>query len=121
MISVFSLAGNVWLAFLGATAFGAAAAFALSSGMGALQSRLEGNTRVLAFASFHVVIRLALGIAAVAAGLAGDLLSDVKWPYVGTLEPSRVVLLCSGLLVLAVSPLVREHAEAPETTPEAAA
>ena len=118
---MFSLASTVWLAFLGATAFGAVAAVALASGMGALQSRLEGNSRVLAFAAFHVVIRLALGVAAVASGLAGDLLSDVKWPWVGTLEPSRVVLLCSGLLVLAVSALVREHAVAPERTPEAAA
>jgi len=56
------------------------------------------------------VIRLALGVAAVAAGLAGDLLGDVKWPWVGRLEPSRVVLLCSGILVLAVSSVVREHA-----------
>ena len=110
VIAVFSLASSVWLAFIGATAFGAAATFALSSGMGALQSRLEGNTRVAAFAVFHVVIRLALGVAAIATGLAGDLLGDVKWPWVGRLEPSRVVLLCSGLLVVAVSTLVREHA-----------
>ena len=120
VITVFSLASTVWIAFIGATAFGAAAAFALSSGMGALQSRLVGNTRVVAFAVFHVVIRLALGVAAVAAGLAGDLLGDVKWPWVGRLEPSRVVLLCSGLLVLAVSSLVREHSlpeVQTETTP----
>jgi len=110
VITVFSLADAVWLAFVGATAFGAAAAFALSSGMGTLQSRLQGNARVVAFAVFHVVIRLALGVAAVAAGLAGDLLGDVTWPWVGRLEPSRVVLLCSGLLVLAVSTVVREHA-----------
>ena len=110
VIAVFSLASAVWLAFIGATAFGAAAAFTLSSGMGALQSRLDGNARVGAFAVFHVVIRLALGVAAVAAGLAGDLLGDVKWPWVGRLEPSRVVLLCSGILVLAVSSVVREHA-----------
>jgi MFS family permease len=116
VIAVFSLASAVWIAFVGATAFGAAAAFTLSSGMGALQSRLDGNARVGAFAVFHVVIRLALGIAAVAAGLAGDLLGDVKWPWVGRLEPSRVVLLCSGILVLAVSTVVREHA-LPEARP----
>jgi MFS family permease len=110
VIAVFSLASAVWIAFVGATAFGAAAAFTLSSGMGALQSRLVGNARVGAFAVFHVVIRLALGVAAIAAGLAGDLLGDVRWPWVGRLEPSRVVLLCSGLLVLAVSTVVREHA-----------
>jgi predicted MFS family arabinose efflux permease len=107
IVALFSLAGSVWLAFAGATAFGAAAAYALASGMGALQSRLEGQQRVLAFAAFHVVIRIGLSLAAVGAGLAGDLLGDVKWPWIGELEPSRVVLLCSGLVVVLSSALVR--------------
>jgi predicted MFS family arabinose efflux permease len=110
IIAVFSLVGNVWLAFAGATVFGAAAAFTLASGMGAIQSHLDGQQRVLAFAAFHVVIRLGLGLAAIGAGLAGDLLTDVRWPLVGELEPSRVVLLSSGLLVLVVSSLVRVRA-----------
>jgi predicted MFS family arabinose efflux permease len=107
IVALFSLATSVWLAFAGAAAFGAAAAYALSSGMGALQSRLAGQQRVLAFAAFHVVIRIGLSLAAVGAGLAGDLLGDVKWPWVGELEPSRVVLLCSGLVVVLSSALVR--------------
>jgi MFS family permease len=107
IVALFSLATSVWLAYAGAAAFGAAAAYALSSGMGALQSRLEGRQRVLAFAAFHVVIRIGLSLAAIGAGLAGDLLGDVKWPWVGELEPSRVVLLCSGLLVVLSSALVR--------------
>ena len=107
IVALFSLATSVWLAYAGAVAFGAAAAYSLSSGMGALQSRLEGHQRVLAFAAFHVVIRIGLSLAAVGAGLAGDLLGDVKWPWVGELEPSRVVLLCSGLLVVLSSALVR--------------
>jgi predicted MFS family arabinose efflux permease len=107
IVALFSLATSVWLAFAGAAAFGAAAAYALASGMGALQSRLEGRQRVLAFAAFHVVIRIGLSLAAVGAGLAGDLLGDVRWPWVGELEPSRVVLLCSGLLVVLSSALVR--------------
>jgi MFS family permease len=107
IIAVFSLVSSVWLAFAGATAFGAAAAFTLASGMGAIQSNLDGNQRVLAFAAFHVVIRVGLAIAAVASGLAGDLLNDVKWPFVGRLEPSRVVLLSSGLLVILVAITVR--------------
>jgi hypothetical protein len=72
-----------------------------------IQSHLDGNQRVLAFAAFHVVIRLGLGFAAIGAGLAGDLLTDVRWPLVDRLEPSRVVLLSSGLLVLLVASLVR--------------
>ena len=107
IVALFSLATSVWLAYAGAAAFGAAAAYSLASGMGALQARLEGQQRVLAFAAFHVVIRIGLSLAAIAAGLAGDLLGDVKWPWVGELEPSRVVLLCSGLLVVLSSALVR--------------
>src|SRR5450631_4358024 len=108
VVAVFSLVGTIWLAFLGATAFGAAAAFTLASGMGALQSRLEGTQRILAFAAFHVVIRVALSLAAIGAGIAGELLNDVRWPLIGTLEPSRVVLLCSGLLTILASLLVSE-------------
>jgi predicted MFS family arabinose efflux permease len=113
IVAVFSLSNSVWFAFLGATAFGAAAAFTLASGMGVLQARLEGHRRILAFALFHVVIRLGLGLAAIAAGVAGDLLGDVKWPFVGVLEPTRVVLLSSGLLVLLASVFVREHGGEP--------
>lgn len=107
IIALFSLVGSVGLAFIGATAFGAAATFTLASGMGALQSRLDGHERVLAFAAFHVVIRLGLGLAAIGAGLAGELLGDGRRSWVGDLEPSRVVLLWSGLLVILSSSLVR--------------
>jgi dTMP kinase len=113
VIAFFSLAGTLWLAWFGAALFGAGAAYALAAGMGAIQSRLGGQQRVLAFAAFHVVLRLGLGISAIGAGVAGDLLADVRWPLVGTLEPSRVVLLCAGLLVVLSSLLVRlPHDEA---------
>ena len=111
IVTAFSLASSVELACLGALAFGAAAAFTLASGMGAIQSSLDGHQRVLAFAAFHVVIRLGLGVAAIGAGLAGELLDDVRWPVVGHLEPARVVLLGSGLLVLLVSALMRVRAD----------
>lgn len=111
VVAAFSLAGSLVLAFAGATAFGAAAAFTLASGMGAIQSRLDGDRRVVAFAAFHVVIRIALGVAAIAAGIAGDLLGPTQWPGLGVLAPSRAVLLGSGLLILASSLLVREQPE----------
>src|SRR5262249_15206512 len=95
------------------TAFGAAAAFTLASGMGALQSRLDGTDRVLAFTAFHVVIRLALSLAAIGAGIAADVLHDVRWPLVGELEPSRVVLLSCGLLVIAAAVPVRARRAPP--------
>ncbi len=113
VVAVFSLVGTIWLAFVGAAAFGGAAAFTLASGMGALQSRLDGTQRILAFTAFHVVIRVALSLAAIAAGLAGDLLNDVRWPFIGTLEPSRVVLLSSGLLTILASVLVSERVARP--------
>jgi predicted MFS family arabinose efflux permease len=109
VVGVFSLAPELWLAFLGAVAFGATAAYTLAAAMSTVQARLSGQDRMLAFAAFHVVIRVALGIAAVAAGVAGDLLGSVHWPLVGTLEPARVVLLCSGLLVFLSASLVQER------------
>jgi hypothetical protein len=36
----------------------------------------------------------------------------VTWPLIGRLEPSRVVLLCSGLLVVASAAAVRERRRA---------
>ncbi len=107
VIAFFSLAGALWLAWFGAALFGAGAAYTLAAGMGAIQSRLDGRDRVLAFAAFHVVLRVGLAVSAIGAGIAGDLLADVRWPVVGTLEPSRVVLLCAGVLVVLSSLLVR--------------
>jgi len=107
VVAVFSLAPALWAALFGAVAFGAGAAFSLAAGMGAIQSSLDGKERVLAFTAFHVVLRVGLAVAAVGAGIAGDLLADVRWPVVGNLEPARVVLLCAGILVFASSALVR--------------
>jgi MFS family permease len=107
VVAVFSLAPALWAALFGAVAFGAGAAFSLAAGMGAIQSSLDGRERVLAFAAFHVVLRVGLATAAVGAGIAGDLLADVRWPVVGTLEPARVVLLSAGILVFGSSALVR--------------
>jgi MFS family permease len=113
IVATFSLSPGLWAAYLGAVGFGAAAAYTLAAGMGALQSQLDGHERVLAFAAFHVVIRLALSVAAVGAGLAAALLGAVHWPVIGRLEPSRVVLLCSGLLVVASAAAVRERRRSP--------
>jgi hypothetical protein len=109
IVAVFSLAPSIGLAFAGALVFGAAAAFTLAAGMGAIQAATDGHRRVLAFAAFHVVIRLGLGIAAIAAGVAGDVLGETR--LVADLEPARVVLLGSGLLVLLASVFVRSDGE----------
>jgi hypothetical protein len=78
--------------------------------MGALQSRLDGNERVLAFSAFHVVIRCGLAVAAIGAGVAGELVDGVRWPIVGTLEPARLVLFWAGILVLLSAMRVRVRA-----------
>jgi MFS family permease len=119
VIALFSLASVLWLAWFGAAMFGAGAAYALSAGMGAIQSRLDGQARVLAFAAFHVVLRVALALSAIGAGVAGDVLAEVRWPVVGTLEPSRVVLLCAGLFVVLSSFLVRLPSDTPAGSAEA--
>jgi MFS family permease len=120
IVAVFSLSPTLWVAYLGAVGFGAAAAYTLASGMGALQSQLDGRDRVLAFAAFHVVIRVALALAAVGAGLAAALLEAVHLPLIGRLEPERVVLLSSGLLVVASAAAVRERRRSPaDVRPEA--
>jgi MFS family permease len=101
VVAGMSLSPGVPLTYLGATAFGGFTAACLASAMSLLQETLEGEQRVLAFAAFHVVIRVGLSVAAIGAGLAADRLARVRWPVVGTLPPARVVLMFSGLVVVA--------------------
>jgi predicted MFS family arabinose efflux permease len=99
IVASFSLSPSIGFALIGALAFGAAAAWTLASGMGTIQSQLDGRDRVLAFAAFHIVIRTGLTLAAIGAGIAGQVVGAVHWPLVGRLEPARLVLFCSGILV----------------------
>jgi len=102
LVALMSQSPTVWLTFLGAAGFGAGATVALTSGMSALQARIpQEEERVLAFSAFHVVIRVGLGAAALAAGAVGDGLNEAGLP--GT----RSVLLVSGLIVLASAATVR--------------
>jgi MFS family permease len=101
VIAGMSLSPGVPLTYLGATAFGGFTAACLAGSMSLLQESLEGEERVLAFAAFHVVIRVGLSLAALGAGLAADQLRGVRWPVLGELPPARVVLMFSGLLVVA--------------------
>ena len=111
VVAVTSLAPTVGIAFVGAVAFGGATTIALTSGMSLLQERLEGRERVLAFAVFHVVIRVALSIAAIGAGIAADVLEEVDWLVVGEIPSPRLVLFCSGVVVLLSSRFVRDREE----------
>jgi dTMP kinase len=111
-IGVMSLSPWIGPAFLGAAAFGAATACTLATGISVLQEGLEGDERVLALATFHVVIRGGLALAAMGAGVAGDLVGSAHLPVLGHLEPSRIVLLCAGALTVLGSGLIRAPAGA---------
>jgi MFS family permease len=103
VIATMSLAPTIGFALLGALGFGALSALVLALAMELLQDEVGDRDRVLAFAVFHVVIRAGLAVAAIGAGVADDLLDEVQWPLVGHLASSQVVLLSSGLLVVAVA------------------
>jgi MFS family permease len=103
VIATMSLAPTIGFALLGAVAFGGLSAVVLALAMELLQAQLVDRDRVLAFAVFHVVIRVGLALAAIGAGVADDLLDEVTWPLLGHLASSLVVLLSSGLLVVVVA------------------
>jgi len=107
VVAFMSAANSVGLAYLGAVLFGAATAFALAAGMSQLQTALEGEDRVLAFTGFHLVIRATLSFAAITAGVASDLVGKVHVFLIGRVPPVRFVLVCSGLVAVAGSRLVR--------------
>ena len=106
-MAAMSAANSVGLAYLGAVLFGGATSFALAAGMSQLQTALEGEDRVLAFTGFHLVIRGTLSFAAIAAGVASDVIGKVHVPLIGRVPPVRFVLVCSGLVAVAGSRLVR--------------
>jgi dTMP kinase len=96
-----SLAPDLALTFVGAVAFGATTTIALANAVTELQECLDGPQRVMGFAVFHVAIRSGLAVAAVVAGFLADRLRTVSWPVLGHLPPARLVLLASGLVVVA--------------------
>ncbi|MDQ3877101.1 MAG: MFS transporter [Actinomycetota bacterium] len=116
MIIVVGLAPSLLLAFIGSIGFGAGVSYALASGMTYLQQSLRGEERVLAFTAFHILIRAGLGLGAIGAGLAGQLIGAVDWPVVGSLEPARVVLSCSGALGVLSAYVVQQPAAREQTT-----
>jgi MFS family permease len=106
-VATMSQLPTILTAFIGALLFGAATAAGLATAMSILQAQLGERDRVLAFISFHVLIRGGLALAALGAGLAGDFLGRLHWPFFGTLPPARAVLLGAGSLVAASSAFIR--------------
>ena len=107
LVACMSLSPVLWLTYLGAFGFGFAATVALTAGMTALQSGTGDAERGVAFAAFHMVIRMALGLAAAVAGAIGDALDEVKIFNAWTISGTRLVLLASGILVLGSAAAVR--------------
>jgi hypothetical protein len=103
VVATMSQAPAIGLALLGALGFGGLCAMVLATSMELLQEHLGDRDRLLGFTVFHVVIRGGLALAAIGAGIASDLLDRVSWPLLGRLDSSQVVLLSSGLLVIAVA------------------
>lgn len=103
VVATMSQAPAIGLALLGAIGFGGLCAMVLATSMELLQQHLGDRDRLLGFAVFHVVIRAGLALAAIGAGIASDVLDRVSWPLLGRLDSSQVVLLSSGLLVVAVA------------------
>jgi predicted MFS family arabinose efflux permease len=116
VVALMSASPGVGLTFLGAAAFGGCAATALAAGMSYLQAELDERDRVLAFIGFHVTIRGGLSVAAMAAGVADDLLAKVQLPGVGAVPATRVVLFGAGLAVIGGALLARaSEAHEPDT------
>lgn len=112
LVAAMSLSPFLWLTYLGAFGFGLAATVTLTSGMTALQSGTDDEARGVAFAAFHTVIRMALGLAAAVAGAIGDALDEVDVFGAWTLSGTRLVLLASGILVVASAAAVRSATDA---------
>jgi MFS family permease len=121
VIATMSLAPTLAFAFLGAALFGAATSMTLTASMSAVQELLPDEQRVTGFAAFHVLIRIGLSLSAIGAGIAADVIRGVRWPLVGHLPPSRVVLLGAGLVVLLgaalLAPLLRTERFTPPQRP----
>lgn len=98
VMAVMGFASGLGATLVMAVAFGTGGAFAIVSGLTVLQSELASERQLLALGAFHVAVRVALAIGALAAGAAVDILG--RRDVLG-LEPIRLVLVIAGLLTAA--------------------
>jgi len=96
VLALMGLSPTVSATLLGAVGFGAAAVAAIVSAVSGLQLALPERQRMLAFSAFHIAVRVALGIGALAAGAVADLLVRM-----GMNDPVRLVLGGAGVVVAA--------------------
>jgi predicted MFS family arabinose efflux permease len=100
ILAVMSLLSTVKLAYVAAVPFGAAGASALVASITYLQETLAGQQRLLGLTVYHIVFRLGMSVAAIGGGLAAQLFGPTRLPLLGTVEPSALVLLCAGVVMV---------------------
>ncbi len=103
---VMAFADAMPAALVTAFAFGCGGAYAIVSGLTVLQADLPVESRLISLGAFHVAVRMALAVGAVAAGLAVDLLGSTS---IAGLAPIRLVLVVSGALAVGSATAVRDR------------
>ena len=113
ILAIMSLLSTVELAYLAAVPFGAAGASALVASITYLQETLSGEDRLLGLTVYHVVFRVGLSVAAIGGGLAAQAFGPARLPVLGTLQPSALVLLCAGAVMVLGAALMPTSVAAP--------
>jgi MFS family permease len=119
ILVIMSLLSSVTLAYLAAVPFGAAGAAALVASITYLQATLAGEDRLLGLTVYHIVFRVGLSVAAIGGGLAAQALGPTRLPVLGTLQPSALVLLCAGVVMVLGAALMPTSVAAPGEPPAA--
>jgi MFS family permease len=83
-----------------AVPFGAAGAAALVASITYLQETLSGEDRLLGLTVYHIVFRVGLSVAAIGGGLAAQAFGPARLPLLGTMQPSALVLLSAGVVMV---------------------
>lgn len=94
ILFLMAVSPNILATFVGAVGFGAAAVASIVAAVSGLQMALNDRQRVLAFTAFHIAVRVALGLGAVLAGGAAELLERA-----GSSDPVRLVMGGAGVVV----------------------
>jgi predicted MFS family arabinose efflux permease len=100
ILAIMSLLSTVELALIAAVPFGAAGASALVASITYVQETLSGEDRLLGLTVYHIVFRVGLSVAAIGGGLAAQAFGPARLPVLGTLQPSALVLLCAGVVMV---------------------
>jgi MFS family permease len=107
LLAVLSLVSSFGVALVVAAPFGAASAGALVGSITFLQERLDKKDRFLGLTGFHVVFRIGLSFAAIAAGVIVEHVHRLHAPLFGRIEPASTVMSAAGLVIVVGSLAIR--------------